>query len=227
MSWGQNHLENVFRLSPPSSLSLPSRAVRSIPLPPPLAPVQCLCCKQSFLPPFILVKSFQIYYAPTKLSVGLWLEGCPGFVVASCLLFFFQADTFICYLAEKTTQWYLYHISTNIMSLHWAELRRKKLFICNSMTVLADIFKPLNLMNNDCDPNSWVVHTVCGWVDLIEASAYVNISMIVCIYLQKCSEKKHHITPCFCFILSALKKSTNSKGKFCESKTETSSPWSS
>lgn len=51
------------------------------PAPPTPAPAQCLCCKQSFLPPFILVKTFQIYYVLDKLSVhacgwnaalGLW-----------------------------------------------------------------------------------------------------------------------------------------------------------
>lgn len=52
-----------------------------VPQPPPSAPSQCLCCKQSFLPPFILVMTFQIYYVLDKLSVhacgwnaalGLW-----------------------------------------------------------------------------------------------------------------------------------------------------------
>lgn len=33
------------------------------------APAPCLCCQQSFLPPFILVKTFQIYYVLDKLSV--------------------------------------------------------------------------------------------------------------------------------------------------------------
>lgn len=66
----------------PVFVSLPSSAVSCIPLPPPTAPSQCLYCKQSFLPPFILVKSFQIYYVLTELSVGPWLECCPGFVVA-------------------------------------------------------------------------------------------------------------------------------------------------
>lgn len=74
----------------PVFVSLPNSAVSCIPLPPPTAPSQCLCCKQSFLPPFILVKSFQIYYALTKLSVGPWLECCPGSAVTFCL--FFSSD---------------------------------------------------------------------------------------------------------------------------------------
>lgn len=41
----------------------------AFPSPRPPAPAQCLCCKQSFLPPFILVKTFQIYYVLDKLSV--------------------------------------------------------------------------------------------------------------------------------------------------------------
>lgn len=61
--------------------SLPSSAVSCIPLAP-TASSQCLCCKQPFLPPFILVKSFQIYYVLTKLSVGPMLERHPGCTVA-------------------------------------------------------------------------------------------------------------------------------------------------
>lgn len=56
--------------------------VSCLPLPPPAAPSPCLCCKHSFLPPFILVKSFQIYYVLHKLSVGPWLECHLGLVVA-------------------------------------------------------------------------------------------------------------------------------------------------
>lgn len=43
-------------------LCVPAQSVTE-PLPPPKPTSQCLYCKQSFLPPFILVKSFQIYYA--------------------------------------------------------------------------------------------------------------------------------------------------------------------
>lgn len=47
----------------------------------PLSP----CCKQSFLPPFTLVKALQIYYVLAKLPAGSHSrEHTPGFVVTFC-----------------------------------------------------------------------------------------------------------------------------------------------
>lgn len=104
----------------PVFVSLPNSAVSCIPLPPPTAPSQCLCCKQSFLPPFILVKSFQIYYVLTKLSVGPWLECCPGFVVTFCL-FFSPRLTFLFAIWLKKLTWHLYYSGTTVRSVHRAE----------------------------------------------------------------------------------------------------------
>ena len=120
-----------------------------IPLPPPSAPSKCLCCKQSFLPPFILVKSFQIYYVLTKLSVGPRLECRPGFVVALGR-FFPPRLTFLFAIWLKKCTWHLYYSRTTDRSVHRAEPQTHFSCCCNSV---ADFCSTLQ----SDDPNFWVM----------------------------------------------------------------------
>lgn len=110
----------------PVFVSLPSSAVSCIPLPPPTAPSQCLCCKQSFLPPFILVKSFQIYYVLTKLSARGW-NAVLGLWLHSASFFPPQIDIFICYLKKCT--WHLYYSGTTVRSVHRAEPQTNTFYV--------------------------------------------------------------------------------------------------
>lgn len=167
---GLSHLLNIFHITLhcillvvtllhpvfPVFVSLPSSAVSCIPLPPATAPFQCLCCKQSFLPPFILVKSFQIYYVLTKPSVGPWLECHSRFVVAYCLFFFFQIDIFIC-------TWHLYYSGTTVRSVHRAERQtNNKLFFCKSVADSCWHVQAFSLIHCGDEPSFWVMGVFVG-----------------------------------------------------------------
>lgn len=106
------------------------------------APSQCLCCKQSFLPPFILVKSFQIYYVLTKLSVGPWLECHRGFCGCS-LPFFTPRLTFLFAFCLKKCTWHLYCSGTTVRSAHRAEPQTHTSLFCHSE---ADFFLPCSIL---------------------------------------------------------------------------------
>lgn len=160
--------------------------VSCIPLPPPTAPSPCLCCKHSFLPPFILVKSFQIYYVLHKLSVGPWLECHLGLVVAfsnlspplltlprPSLTFLFVVGLKKCtasMLKRDTSQ----VIAQSKAIKGWPTFTSRLTF----------------LLNSGNEPDVWLIGTM--------VVSFCHVAMR-CSSLKIFTHMEHHITPCDMF----------------------------
>lgn len=168
--------------------------------PPALSPTLGLCCKQSLLPPFILVKSFQIYYVLHRRSAGPWLECRPRFAVCALPAPPRSRLTFsVCFESARGAD-----ITEGQGSASREEVEGKE-----QNKQQSNVYFPCNVMR--------LIHGGGGDFATARRSyfSFLHVHLITS-SLSILEKKTCHLIPCVCVCVcssTASKKSTNSKDK--------------